>query len=68
MADLQVSTDGGSSWKGGLTRQPYNFFEQSSGFGANTVDVRVVGVDGGSAVAKNVAVTGRNLVVADGNF
>lgn len=68
VADLQVSTDGGSTWKGGLQRQEYNYFEQSSGFGTDTVAVRALGADGGSAVAKNVAVKAGNLVAADGDF
>ena len=67
-ADLQVSTDGGSTWQGGLQRQEYNFFEQSSGFGTDSVAVRAVGADGGSAVAKGVAVTGGNVVEANGNY
>ena len=68
IADLQVSTDGGRTWKGGLTRQDYNFFENSSGFGTSSVDVRVLSVDGDAVVVKNVAVTSGNLVTGSRNF
>jgi len=68
VSDLQVSTDGGKTWQSGLSRQTYNFFEKSSGFGASTVAVKVISVDGDSVVVKNVAVTGGNLVTAGSNF
>jgi len=42
---LEVSTDGGSTWEK-TTRQPYNFFENSSGFGTDSVDVRVTAESG----------------------
>jgi len=66
--DLQVSTDGGKTWKGGLTRQTYNYFEKSSGFGTNTVAVKAISVNGGSVIVKNIAVTGDNVVTAGSNF
>ncbi|KAI5367703.1 putative rlpA-like protein, double-psi beta-barrel [Septoria linicola] len=68
VATLQYSTDGGKTWKGGLTRKPYNFFELSSGTGSNTVAVRAESEDGDRVVVKNVAVTGGNLVTGTGNF
>jgi expansin (peptidoglycan-binding protein) len=68
IADVQYSTDGGKTWKGGLTRQPYNFFQLSSGTGTNTVDVRAESVDGDRVIIKNVKVEGGNLVNGPGNF
>ncbi|KAL4981150.1 RlpA-like double-psi beta-barrel-protein domain-containing protein-containing protein [Aspergillus desertorum] len=64
---LEVSTDNGSTWKG-TTRSDYNFFENSSGFGTDTVDVRVTGVDGGLVTVKNVSVASGKSVAAAGNF
>ena len=42
---MEVSTDGGSTWQS-TTRTYYNYFEQSSGFGTDTVAVRVTGKSG----------------------
>ncbi|EKG16104.1 Barwin [Macrophomina phaseolina MS6] len=64
---LQVSTDGGSTWKD-TTRTDYNFFENSSGFGADKVAVKVTGVSGKSVVTKNVGVTGGSTVKAASNL
>lgn len=64
---LEVSTDNGSTWQE-TTRSDYNFFENSSGFGTDTVDVRVTGVDGGVITVKNVSVASGESVTADGNF
>ncbi|KAL6233851.1 RlpA-like double-psi beta-barrel-protein domain-containing protein-containing protein [Aspergillus navahoensis] len=64
---LEVSTDNGSTWKG-TTRSDYNFFENSSGFGTDTVDVRVTGVNGGVVTVKNVSVASGKSVTATENF
>ncbi|KAF4992563.1 hypothetical protein FDECE_13675 [Fusarium decemcellulare] len=64
---LEVSTDGGKTWKG-TTRQDYNFFENSSGFGTTTVDVRVTSSDGQTIVVKNVGVTPQAEYKAASNF
>ncbi|KAF2213113.1 carbohydrate-binding module family 63 protein [Cercospora zeae-maydis SCOH1-5] len=68
VAELEYSTDGGSTWKGGLERQPYNFFLLSSGTGTNTVSVRAESVDGDRVVVNDVEVKSDNLVTAQGNF
>lgn len=65
---MEYSTDGGSSWKSGLTRQPYNYFELSSGTGTDMVAIRAESVDGDRVVVKGVSVTGGNLVNAAANF
>jgi expansin (peptidoglycan-binding protein) len=64
---LEVSTDGGKTWKG-TRREEYNFFEQSSGFGAATVDVRVTSVNGGTVVTKGVKVASNVQTNGSGNF
>lgn len=68
VADLQVSTDGGSTWQSGLSRQDYNFFQESSGFGTTSVAVKVVSIDGDEVVVDDVNVTGGTLVTATANF
>ncbi|KXT17386.1 hypothetical protein AC579_3859 [Pseudocercospora musae] len=67
-ADLQVSSDGGSTWTSGLTRQDYNFFELSSGTGSDTVAVKVESIDGDQVIVKGISVTGGNSQVASGNY
>jgi expansin len=67
VASLDVSTDGGSTWKS-TSRQSYNFFENSSGFGTSTVDVKVTSIDGDVVVVKDVEVTPDLLVTASANF
>ncbi|KAF2731235.1 barwin-like endoglucanase [Polyplosphaeria fusca] len=67
VAKLEVSTDGGKSWKG-TTRQPYNFFENSGGFGTESVDVRVTGVGGGVVVVRGVSVASGAMKTAGGNL
>ncbi|KAL4806130.1 RlpA-like double-psi beta-barrel-protein domain-containing protein-containing protein [Aspergillus unguis] len=63
---LEVSTDGGSTWQE-TQRSEYNFFENSSGFGTEKVDVRVTGVSGGKVVVKDVPVDSDSSTTADGN-
>jgi expansin (peptidoglycan-binding protein) len=67
VSKLEVSTDGGKSWKA-TTRQPYNFFENSAGFGADSVDVKVTSIDGKTMVVKGVSVASNSLKTAGGNF
>lgn len=67
VSKLEVSTDGGKSWKG-TTRQPYNFFENPSGFGTDSVDVKVTSVNGGSIVVKGVSVQPKSMKTAGSNF
>ena len=64
---LEVSTDGGSSWKS-TTRTYYNYFENSSGFGTDTVDVRVTGSSGKTVVVKNVGCASGSEVTASSNL
>jgi expansin len=67
VAKLEVSTDGGSTWQG-TTRQSYNFFENSSGFGTDAVAVRVTSSSGQTVVVKGVSVASGSSVMASGNF
>ncbi|KAH6656295.1 RlpA-like double-psi beta-barrel-protein domain-containing protein-containing protein [Truncatella angustata] len=67
VSKLEVSTDGGSTWQA-TTRQDYNFFEKSSGFGTDTVAVRVTGSNGKTVVVKNVSVASGVSVTASENF
>ncbi|ETS73272.1 hypothetical protein PFICI_14877 [Pestalotiopsis fici W106-1] len=67
ISKLEVSTDGGSTWKS-TTRQDYNFFENSSGFGTDTVDVRVTSTNGKSITVKSVSVASDSSVTAGSNF
>lgn len=67
VASLQVSTDGGSTWQA-TERKEYNFFEKSSGFGTDTVAVKVTGVSGKEIVTKNVKVSSGATQKAGSNF
>ncbi|KAF3396261.1 Expansin-YoaJ [Penicillium rolfsii] len=64
---LEVSTDGGSTWQS-TTRTSYNYFEQSSGFGVDTVDVRVTGQSGATVVVKSVGNTSGSEITASSNL
>ncbi|KAL1967657.1 hypothetical protein VTN77DRAFT_2914 [Rasamsonia byssochlamydoides] len=64
---LEVSTDGGNTWQA-TTRTYYNFFENTSGFGTDTVDVRVTSITGESIVVNNVSVSSGSATTASGNF
>ncbi|RHZ48606.1 putative extracellular cellulase CelA/allergen Asp F7-like [Aspergillus thermomutatus] len=64
---LEVSTDGGSTWQA-TTRTYYNFFENSSGFGTDTVDVRVTGQSGATLTVKNVGCSSGSSVTASSNL
>ena len=67
VSKLEVSTDGGKSWKG-TTRQPYNYFENSSGFGSDSVDVKITSVNGSSIVVNGVSIQANSLKIASSNF
>lgn len=64
---LEVSTDGGSTWQT-TTRSSYNFFENSSGFGTDTVDVRVTSTSGGVITVSDVSVASEAEATAASNF
>ncbi|CAJ2513122.1 Uu.00g012410.m01.CDS01 [Anthostomella pinea] len=64
---LEVSTDGGSTWKS-TTRTEYNFFQNESGFGTTTVAVRVTSASGKTVVVKNVGVVSDSQITAGSNF
>lgn len=64
---LEVSIDGGVTWKP-TTRKPYNFFEQESGFGTDTVDVKVTSSDGKSIIVNDVSIAASTTKAATSNF
>ncbi|ENH73023.1 Expansin-like protein 2 [Fusarium oxysporum f. sp. cubense race 1] len=64
---VQVSTDGGSTWKS-TERKDYNFFENPAGFGKTSVDVKVTSSTGKRVVVKNVGVTAGAQYKASSNF
>lgn len=64
---LEVSTDGGNTWQS-TTRAYYNYFENSSGFGTDTVDVRVTSITGKSIVVNNVSCSSGSSTTASSNF
>ena len=67
VAKLEVSTDGGATWQA-TTRQDYNFFVNASGFGTDTVDVRVTSSTGEVITVNSVGVASGTGVTASGNF
>ncbi|TVY86700.1 Expansin-YoaJ [Lachnellula willkommii] len=67
VSTLEVSTDGGSTWQA-TTRKDYNFFENSSGFGTDSVDVKVTSSAGEVVIVDNVAITTGSVVTAGSNF
>lgn len=67
VSKLEVSIDGGATWKA-TTRKPYNFWENPSGFGTSSVDVRVMGVNGKTVTVKGVSVAASSTKTAGGNF
>jgi expansin len=67
VATLEVSIDGGNSWKS-TTRQFYNYFENSSGFGTSTVNVRVTSTTGKVLVIRDVQVASDSKTTATSNF
>jgi expansin (peptidoglycan-binding protein) len=67
VSKLEVSTDGGKSWKA-TTRKEYNYFENPSGFGTQSVDVKVTSSSGSSIVVKNVSIAASSKKTAGSNF
>ncbi len=67
VSKLEVSTDGGATWHE-TTRMDYNFFENSSGFGVDSLDVKVTSVTGGSIVVNNVSVDASTTATAGSNL
>lgn len=67
VSKLEVSTDGGMSWKP-TTRKDYNFFENPSGFGTDSVDVKVTSVNGGNIIVKGVSIAASSTKTAASNF
>lgn len=64
---LEVSIDGGSTWES-TSRAEYNFFENQSGFGTESVDVRVTSTTGKKIVVKDVSVASDAQAKAASNF
>ncbi|KAL2065209.1 hypothetical protein VTL71DRAFT_2878 [Oculimacula yallundae] len=67
VASLDVSADGGKTWQQ-TVRQPYNFFQKSSGTGTTVVDVRVTSASGDAIVIKSVPVAQGKGATASRNF
>ncbi|TVY38558.1 Expansin [Lachnellula occidentalis] len=67
VSKLEVSTDSGSTWQS-TTRMDYNFFENSSGFGTASVDVKITSSAGDVVIVNNVAITAGSVVTAASNF
>jgi len=67
VAKLEVSTDGGATWQA-TTRQNYNFFVGASGFGTDTVNVKVTSSTGKVITVNSVGVASGTEVTASGNF
>ncbi|PNS14513.1 Papain inhibitor [Sphaceloma murrayae] len=65
---MEVSTDGGKTYRGTDKRQPYNFFEISSGIGATKATIRITSETGSTIVVPNVPMTGDAVVTASGNY
>ena len=66
--EIHVSTNGGKTWKGGLKRSTYNFFEHASGYGTRKVAIKVTSVHGDVVVIKDVPVRSNKVVAAKHNF
>ncbi|KAK0362278.1 hypothetical protein LTR02_007841 [Friedmanniomyces endolithicus] len=64
---MEVSTNQGASWTT-ATRMTYNFFEISSGIGANSAWIRLTSQTGTMVVVKNVPTTSDAIVTAGGNY
>ncbi|KAK1063533.1 hypothetical protein LTR12_006644 [Friedmanniomyces endolithicus] len=64
---MEVSTNQGASWTT-ATRMTYNFFEISSGVGANSAWIRLTSQTGTTVVVKNVPMTSDAVVTAGENY
>lgn len=67
ISKLEVSIDGGVSWKP-TTRKPYNFFEEAAGFGVDIVDIKVTSIDGKSIIVKDVSTVASSTKEAASNY
>jgi expansin (peptidoglycan-binding protein) len=67
VSKLEVSTDGGKTWKS-TTRKEYNYFENPSGFGTQSVDVKVTSSSGSSIIVKGVSIAANSKKTAGSNF
>ena len=67
VSSLEISTDGGSTWQQ-TTRSDYNYFENQSGFGTDTVDVKITSSTGSVVTVNNVSVASQSSATASGNF
>lgn len=64
---LEVSINSGKTWTQ-TTRKAYNFFENPSGFGTESVDVRVTSTTGKTIVVKNVGIAADSEHDGGSNF
>jgi expansin (peptidoglycan-binding protein) len=64
---VEVSVDGGKTW-GKTERKDYNFFENPSGFGKESVDVKITSSTGKTVVVNKVGVTADAQYKAKSNF
>ncbi len=65
---LDVSTNGGQTWQG-TQRQDYNYFQKAdgSGFGTQTVTVRITCSNGNQVTMQNVGVADSTSYTASSN-
>ena len=66
-AKLEVSTNGGKSWRA-AQRTTYNFFEISSGVGKSSAWIRATSVTGNKVVIKNVPMRGDAVKKGSKNY
>ncbi|EKJ78439.1 hypothetical protein NXS19_010583 [Fusarium pseudograminearum] len=64
---VEVSVNGGKTWQK-TQRKDYNFFENPSGFGKTSVDVKITSSTGKTIVVNNVGVTPDAQYKAKSNF
>ncbi|KAF2490317.1 rare lipo protein A, partial [Lophium mytilinum] len=64
---LEVSTDSSVTWQA-TERQDYNFFQQASGFGTTSVDVRITSTTGEKIIVKGVQIASGASTEASSNF
>lgn len=67
VASLEVSTDAGKTWQQ-TERKEYNYFENSAGYGTQSVDVKVTSTSGQSIIVKDVSIAPQTTKTAGSNF
>ena len=67
VAKLEVSVDGGASWQDTMKRD-YNFFENPSDFGDDSVDIKIMSINGDSIIVKSVGVAPSSTITAGNNL